>query len=92
LHQSGHDPRRFVVEVYDDSQPASRVEVAAVEVLASRGAVIDTVVGTGDHAEDEIDLVHQLGTSQGQMKASPGVEYDETTLGISDAGVICGHD
>jgi hypothetical protein len=35
LDQSGHDPRWLVVEVYDDAQPASRIEVAAIEVLAA---------------------------------------------------------
>lgn len=41
--------------------------MAAVEVLASWDAVVEAVVGVGDSAEDEIDLVHQLGAPQSEM-------------------------
>jgi hypothetical protein len=67
LHHGGHDPCGFVVEVYDDSQPASGIEVAAVEVLPSWDAVLDAMVGVGDRAEDEIRLIHELGTAEGEM-------------------------
>jgi hypothetical protein len=66
--------------------------VAAIEVLASRETIVEAMVGVGDGAEDEIDLVHQLGASQGEVKAGAGVEYDEAAIWVSCAGVICGHD
>jgi hypothetical protein len=91
LHQGGDDPRRFVVEVYDDSQPASRIEVAAVEVLASGKVVVNAVVGMGNGAEDEIDLVHELGAPQSEMQPRSGVEDDEAAIWVCCGGIGVGH-
>jgi hypothetical protein len=81
LGQGGHDPRWLVVEVYDDAQPASRIEVAAIEVFAAGNCVLDTMIGVSDYAEDEIHLVHELGATERKVLMGAGVENDEAAIG-----------
>jgi hypothetical protein len=35
-----------------------------------------------DNGEDEIDLVHELGAAECEVRAGTGVEYDEATVGV----------
>jgi hypothetical protein len=91
LDQGGHDPRWLVVEVYDDAQPASWIEVAAVEVLAAGDCIRDAMIGVGDRAEDDVNLVHELGAAKRKVLAGAGVEYDEAAVRVGRAGSVCRH-
>jgi hypothetical protein len=91
LSQGGHDPRRLVVEVYDDAQPASRIEVAAVEVLAAGNYVLDAMIRMSDDAEDEMNLVHELGAAERKVLMGPGVEHDEAAIWVRRARRVRRH-
>ncbi len=91
LGQGGHDPRRLVVEVYDDAQPASRIEVAAIEVLAAGNCILDAMIGVSDGAENEVNLVHELGAAERKVLMGAGVEHDEAAVRVGRAGSVRRH-
>lgn len=91
LHQSRYDPRRCVIEVYNDAQPASGVEITPVEVLTARDAIGRTVVWMGNGPKDEIDLVHEVGSAECEMQTCAGVEHDKPAVRICCAGVVLNH-
>jgi hypothetical protein len=39
LDEGGHDERGILVEIYDDPQVSTRIEIAAIETLAPRDRV-----------------------------------------------------
>jgi hypothetical protein len=57
LNNSGHDPGGIFAEVYDDSQPAARLDVAAVEALSAWSRVWRPSVGTSDSPHDHVDVI-----------------------------------
>ncbi|MGH2904919.1 MAG: hypothetical protein ACRDK7_15255 [Solirubrobacteraceae bacterium] len=68
-----------------------RVEIVPVEVLATRNTIIDAVIRMGHGAEDQVDLVHELGPAERKMKPRAGVEHNDTPIWIEGAGVIKCH-
>ncbi len=84
-------PSGLVVEVYDYPQPAAGIDVAAIEVLATRDRVGNAVVGMSNGAEDELVLVGKLGAPERQMQAGAGIEYDATPIRICRGGVLLSH-
>lgn len=76
LDQGGHDPRRLVVEVYDHPQPATVIDVSAVEVLAAGACVSRSMIRVGDGAEYQLDLIHQVWPAKSQMQAGASIEHD----------------
>jgi hypothetical protein len=52
LDEGGHNECRGLVEVYDDPQPPTRVEIAAVEALPAGRWIVVAMVWTGDRAEN----------------------------------------
>jgi len=60
LDEDGHDPARLVVEVYDNPQPAPRIErVLAVEALTAWPRIVFMMVRSFDGSEDRLDVVEQ---------------------------------
>jgi hypothetical protein len=53
-----------------------RIEVAAVEVLATGDCVLGAMGGVSDRAEDDVNLVHELGAAKRKVLAGASVEYD----------------
>jgi hypothetical protein len=82
---------RLVVEVYDDSKPASRVEVPAVEVLAAGNWVVRAMIWMRDGPEDEVGLIHEVGAAKCEMKASAGVKHNHTAVRIGCPGIVLSH-
>jgi hypothetical protein len=91
LDQCGHDPRRFVIEVYDHPQPPSGIDVSPIEVLAARDSVVNAVIGMRNGAEDQLVLVYELRPTQGQVQTGARVEDDKASVGISRAWIVVGH-
>jgi hypothetical protein len=82
LDQGGHDPGRLVIEVYDDPQPAPRVDVAAVEVLSARKWNVRAMIGMSDSPEDEIDLVHDTELGEAADDLAAAVEREDEASGL----------
>jgi hypothetical protein len=60
LDEGSHDERLRLVEVYDHSQPSSRIEIAAIEPLAARDRVILAEVRTIDRIENRRGVAEHL--------------------------------
>ncbi len=65
--------------------------MSAVEVLATGQGVGRSVIGVRNGAEYQVDLLHQLGSSERQVQARACVKDDQTTLWIFGAGVLEAH-
>lgn len=77
-------PRRASVS----GQASHEAGVGDVEVLAARNRVIDAMVGMRDGAEDQLVLVYELRTTQGQVQTGAGVEHDTAYVGIEPARIF----
>ncbi|MGP0102679.1 MAG: hypothetical protein ACLPUT_13810 [Solirubrobacteraceae bacterium] len=92
LYYDGHDPRGILAEVYDDPQPAVRLDVLAVETLATGDRVQDTMVGPRDRPHDHVDVIEQPGTPIGKMQSRARVKDHQPTVGVGCVWMLVGHD
>jgi hypothetical protein len=69
--------------VYDDPQPATGLDVLAIEPLAVRNGVQGPVVRASDCAQDDIDVVEQPGTPLPQMQSGANVEHYLPPVGVT---------
>ncbi len=91
MDQGGHDPGWLIVEVYDDSQPASRVEIATVEVLAARYRIVQPVIWLRDGLEDHVRLIHEVWPAKREVESSAVVKHDQSAVGVCCGGVVLSH-
>jgi hypothetical protein len=85
LHHCGYDPRRILTVVYDDSEPAARLYVLAVEALAACGRVGGSMVRTGDCTQDHVNVVEQPWATPCQMLMRSSIEDDLPAVWIDCA-------
>jgi hypothetical protein len=67
LDEDRYDPAGLFAEVYDDSQPATGVEVLAREALPVRPRIQLMDVWPVDRREDRVNVVQELRTAPGDM-------------------------
>ena len=91
LYQGSYDTGGQRVEVYDDTEPASLVQVASVVPLAARVWVVLAMIRTGDDAEHEFDLIGQQRPPELEMQPCPSIEDDQASVGIEDGGLALMH-
>lgn len=93
MDQDGHDPGWLIVEVYDDPQPAPRLEwVLSVESLAARSRIVFAIVRPRDRREDRIEMVQQpVAAAQGEVQMRASIEYDPSALWVDGALLVILH-
>jgi hypothetical protein len=57
LHHGRHDPGRILAEVYDDPQPATGLDVLAIEALPIRDRVQSTMIGSRNRPKDHLHMI-----------------------------------
>ncbi len=60
-------------------------------MLAAGNCILDTMIGVSDDAEDEINLVHELGAAERKVLMGAGVEHDEAAIGVGPARRVRRH-
>jgi xanthine/CO dehydrogenase XdhC/CoxF family maturation factor len=82
LDECGHDERRRLIEVYDDSQPAVWIEIAAIEALAPRRGVLLMMVRKAYGVQDRGCVLDHLWPAALQMadRALVEDELPETSV------------
>lgn len=85
LDESGHDESRVLVEVYDDPQVSTRIEITAIEALATWRWVLLALVRKADGVKDRCSVLDHLRPAALQMADGAPVEDDEATIRIKDA-------
>lgn len=91
MDQGGYDPSGLVVEVYDDAQPASRVDVPTIEVLAAGDSVVRPAVWMRNGPKDKVGLVHQIRPAQREMKTGAIVKHDHAAVRVGRPWGVFGH-
>jgi hypothetical protein len=91
LDNRGHHPGRLLVEVYDDLQPTPRLDVTAIEALATSDRVQRAQVGARNRAHDDVDVVEQPGTAAGQMQMRAGVEHHRAPIRVGRLRMVGRH-
>jgi hypothetical protein len=82
LDGGGYDPTGFLVEVYDDSQPAAWIQVLTKEALPSGSRIVLMRVGSIHGGEDYVDVVQQDRVTLGEVQVRTGIEDDPATFGV----------
>jgi hypothetical protein len=91
LDEGGHDERGVLVEVYDDPQVSTRIEIAAIETLATWSWILLTLVRKADGVQDRCSVLDHLRPAALQMADGALVEDDEATIRIEGAQGIERH-
>lgn len=60
-------------------------------MLAAGNCILDAMIGVSDGAEDEVNLVHELGAAKRKVLAGAGVEYNEAAVRVGRAGSVRRH-
>jgi hypothetical protein len=85
LDEGGHDECGGLVEVYDDPQVSTRIEIAAIETLATWNWVLLALVRNADGVKDRRSVPGHLRPAVLQMADGAPIENDEATIRIKDA-------
>jgi hypothetical protein len=91
LYDSRHNPGGILAEVYDDTQPASGLDVLTVEALTTRNRVHGPVVGTRYGSKDHVNVIQKPGTPTGQMESRASVKDDAASIGVRRFRKLCSH-
>lgn len=83
LHKCGDYEGRGLVEVYDDPQPAPRIEITAIEALPAGRVVIEANVRPIDGVEDRSDDLQHLRPLPSEVASGALVEDHAPPVWIS---------
>ena len=88
LHNSSHNPRRSLIEVYDHPQPPASIDVPPIEALPARDRIQRVEVGAGDRTHDDLDMVEQPRTTPSQVQTGACVKHDNAPARITCLGKL----
>jgi hypothetical protein len=91
LDKGGDDERRRLVEVYNDSQPATSKDVLEVEPLTTWHQILFAAIWPAYGLQNRVDLTDHLWSARLQMPDGALVKDDTTSFWIDCAGIIMGH-
>ena len=60
-------------------------------MLAFRDQIVCTMVRVSNGPENEVDLIHELGSAEGKVQPGAGVEYDDAAVWVTGAWVVEWH-